>query len=101
MDDSTKTNTISLWPGAAPGSEGWTQREQETLVFGNRGVRNVTEPTLTAFLPDPAKANGTAVIVGPGGAFHFLSMEREGNEVAQWLSARGVTDTRCEGGMRL
>ena len=56
MDDSTKTNTISLWLGAAPGSDVWTQREQETLVFGNRVVRNVTEPTLTAFLPDPAKA---------------------------------------------
>ena len=61
MDDSTKTNTISLWPGAAPGSEVWTQRERETLVFGNRVVRNVTEPTLTAFLPgflETQKARG-------------------------------------------
>src|SRR5215218_6895878 len=84
---------IPLWPEGAPGSEGWTQQEQETLVpppIGIRVVRNVTQPTLTAFLPDPAAATGAAVIVCPGGAFHFLAIEHEGNEVAQWLNARGV-----------
>jgi acetyl esterase/lipase len=84
---------IPLWPEGAPGSDGWTQQEQETLVpppIGIRVVRNVTQPTLTAFLPDPAAATGAAVIVCPGGAFHFLAIEHEGNEVAQWLNARGV-----------
>jgi acetyl esterase/lipase len=53
-------------------------------------VRNVSQPTLTAFLPDPARSTGSAVIVCPGGGFHFLSMASEGIEVAHWLAAHGV-----------
>jgi acetyl esterase/lipase len=53
-------------------------------------VRNVTQPTLTAYLPDRAPASRAAVIVCPGGAFHFLAIEHEGVEVARWLNARGI-----------
>jgi acetyl esterase/lipase len=53
-------------------------------------VRNVTRPTLTVHLPEPALATGAAVIVCPGGAFHFLAIEHEGTDVARWLTARGV-----------
>src|SRR5690606_13373825 len=52
--------------------------------------RNVTEATLTPFLPDPAKATGAAVIVAPGGGFRSLSMENEGWDVARALADRGV-----------
>jgi acetyl esterase/lipase len=37
------------------------------------------------------QANGTAVIVAPGGGFRFLSWQTEGKEVAEWFAARGVT----------
>jgi acetyl esterase/lipase/lysophospholipase L1-like esterase len=53
-------------------------------------VYNVAVPTLTAFLPPAATANGTAVIICPGGAFHALSINSEGNEVAKWLTKKGV-----------
>ena len=53
-------------------------------------MRNVSRATLTPFLPDPAKANGAAVIVAPGGGFRILSMGNEGWEVAQALNERGV-----------
>lgn len=82
-----------LWPNGAPGSENWSHQEQETTLpppYGGRVIRNVTQPTLTAFLPPPSLACGTAVIVCPGGAFHFLSIESEGTEVARWLNERGV-----------
>jgi len=85
---------IPVWPGAAPGSESWTQREETTtlppMAAGGPLIRNVTHPTLTVFPPDPSKANGTAVIVCPGGGFLFLSWESEGTEVAEWLSAHGI-----------
>ena len=85
---------IPIWPGAAPGSETWTQKEETTtlppMAAGGPLIRNVTQPTLTIFLPDPALANGTAVIVCPGGGFHFLSWESEGTEVAKWLGAHGI-----------
>jgi acetyl esterase/lipase len=78
---------IVLGTGPLPGasaSEAWH------MQYGSRFARNVTTATLTPFLPDPAKASGTAVIVAPGGGFLTLSMENEGWDVARALAARGV-----------
>jgi acetyl esterase/lipase len=87
----TEPSAIPVWPGIAPGSETWTQKEVEYLnPEGERMVRNVVHPTLSLFLPNASTATRTAVIVCPGGAFRFLSWQTEGTEVAQWLSARGV-----------
>jgi acetyl esterase/lipase len=89
---SAQQKVIPLWPEAAPGSENWTQQEQTIYSpqFHTRVVRNVTRPTLTVY-PPTAPSNGTAVVVCPGGGFHFLSIDNEGTEVARWLSAHGVT----------
>jgi acetyl esterase/lipase len=82
---------IHVWPGVAPGSEDWKYSEIEYLNEQNQKmVRNVVTPTLTLYLPDPAKATGAAVIVAPGGGFRFLSWQTEGTEVAEWLAAHGV-----------
>ncbi len=82
---------IPLYSGVAPGSENTKQKE---ITFVNPDqqprIRNVTQPTLTAFLPDKAKANGTAIIIAPGGGFMHLAMQKEGTDLAQWLQARGV-----------
>jgi acetyl esterase/lipase len=83
-------SVLPIWPGPAPGSESWAWHEQESLVEGDRMVRNVSRPTLEAFVPDGPR-NGTAVIVAPGGAFHVLSIDFEGTDLARWLAARGVT----------
>jgi acetyl esterase/lipase len=94
MNLADQPQIIPLWPNGAPGSESWMQQEQETLALppiGIRVVRNVTQPTLTAYLPDRSTSARAAVIVCPGGAFHFLAIEHEGTEVARWLNARGVT----------
>jgi len=84
------TQTIRLYPGTAPGSETWTQEEREyfSAIFNTEVVTNVVVPTITAFLPDAA--NGTSVIIAPGGGFHALSINSEGNDVARWLNERGV-----------
>jgi acetyl esterase/lipase len=80
---------IPLYPGVAPGSENWAQKE--VAFQDGRMIRNVVRPTLTLYAPDPAKANGTAMIVAPGGGFRFHSWQNEGVAVAQWLAERGVT----------
>src|SRR5260370_19019393 len=83
---------IPLWPGAAPGSENSKYEEtQITVQDGTKRISNVTHPTLTAFLPDAATANGTAVIICPGGGFRWLSFDHEGAELARWLNSIGVT----------
>jgi acetyl esterase/lipase len=84
---------IPVWPGIAPGSENWMQKEVDYTIGSEHKqmVRNVTRPTLTLYLPDPAKANGTAIIIAPGGGFRFLSWQNEGTAVAEWLAERGVT----------
>jgi acetyl esterase/lipase len=82
---------IPIWPGVAPGSESWTQTEVEYLTGGRQKmVRNVVKPTLTAYLPEKSRATRTAVIICPGGGFHFLSWQSEGTAVAEWLKERGV-----------
>jgi acetyl esterase/lipase len=89
---SSQQKVIPLWPGVAPGSENWTQHEQQYVSPNHtRYVRNVTRPTLTAYLPAPGTSNGTAVVICPGGGFHFLVMNNEGSDAARWLNARGVT----------
>src|SRR4030042_1379580 len=89
---SAQHQVIQLWPGIAPGSEDWTQKEVQYLnEQGQEMVRNVVTPTLTVYKPDPAKANGTAMIVAPGGGFLFLSWQTEGTEVAEWLASKGGT----------
>ena len=78
---------IVLGTGTLPGNpapESWYHQ------YGKNFARNVTVATLTPFLPDPAKASGTAVIVAPGGGFLSLSMENEGSDVARALAAHGV-----------
>lgn len=83
---------VRLYEGKAPGSESWTWDEAEstTNMFNTRVVYNVTTPTITVYLPSPELANGTAVVVAPGGAFHTLSIDSEGIDVAKWLNAKGV-----------
>lgn len=82
-----QANAIALGTGALPGA---TSPESWYRQYDRNFARNVTVSTLTPFLPDPAKATGTALIVAPGGGFRSLSMENEGSDVARALAARGV-----------
>jgi hypothetical protein len=81
---------LRLWPGKAPGSENWTVPESITDHGGNRVATNVSDPTLTVFLPGVAKANGAAVVVAPGGALQALSLDSEGVRVSGWLNSKGI-----------
>ena len=80
-------NAIPLGTGGVadqPAKESWFRQ------WGDPMARNITKATLTPFLADPKKANGTTVIVAPGGGFMWLSMGNEGWDVAEALAARGI-----------
>ena len=83
---------VRLYDGPAPGSETWTHTEKEKRSErGSVTAWNVVNPTLTVFPADPTNANGTALVICPGGAFFQLSMGSEGADVARWLNIKGVT----------
>ncbi|WP_406603366.1 alpha/beta hydrolase [Neolewinella litorea] len=87
LDAPDEPNAIPLNTGGVddqPASESWFRQ------WGDPMARNITEATLTPLLPDPDKANGTAVIVAPGGGFMWLSMGNEGWEVAEALADQGI-----------
>jgi acetyl esterase/lipase len=75
-NDNTFLNiqTIRLWPGDAPEAKGKTCDDI---------------PTLSVLGPRAGSANGSAVIVLPGGAYAGLAGDLEGREVADWFAARG------------
>jgi acetyl esterase/lipase len=82
---------ISLYPGAAPGSEAWDWSERS--VNNPRGlpmVQDVVRPVLLHYPADRGKAVGSALIVAPGGGFRTLMMSYEGVDIARRLNAMGV-----------
>ena len=88
--------TIRLWPGQAPGTEGWTGPEEEAdVALPNTGrihvVTNISVPPLTVYRPVDGQANGTGMLVVPGGAFRALPWDLDGVETARWLTAHGIT----------
>ncbi len=75
-------DVLPLWAGTAPGAEKWAQQQfaDESLV----------RPTLTVFLPPKEKANGSAVLILPGGGYQNCMYTYEGYDIARWFNERGV-----------
>ncbi len=70
------TAEFPLWPaGQVPGAFGTEPKDT---------------PTLTPFYPAPGKANGTSMVVLPGGGWRVLA-PHEGEPYAQWLADKGIT----------
>lgn len=84
---------IPLYDGAIRGAKSSSTYVEET-VKGNDGISRVSKvvtPTLTVFSPSPEKANGTAVIICPGGGYGILAIDHEGYNVAKRFNEIGVT----------
>jgi endo-1,4-beta-xylanase len=86
---------VALWPNGAPGSEArkgepedisW--RQESDIVFPV--IFNIQNPSITPFLPARGKSTGAAVIIAPGGGHMFLTIDREGYDLAKWLADRGI-----------
>jgi acetyl esterase/lipase len=79
---------IPLYP---KGTLGVPEIREVRADAGGLMIRNVSEPTLELFRPAPGSANGTAVIIAPGGGFVGLGYDAGGTAVARALALRGVT----------
>lgn len=83
---------VELWD-EVPGSivdENYTE-EQEFDGEEIRGYGKVTNPTLTIFTPEAGTANGTAVVICPGGGYSHLAINKEGYKLGAWFAEQGVT----------
>ena len=86
--------TMTIWPGAAPGSQPNPPAETQRTAPGPAGkpatfLTNVSTPTLTLYTPE-GKSTGAAVVVFPGGGYNVLAIDYEGAEVCDWLNSIGV-----------
>ncbi len=85
---------IPLWPGLPPGS---TDRRPAIAMVDHsddaarpdRTVTGVGRPEMVVFRP--AKPNGGAVLVMPGGGYEYEAFDNEGTRQAAWLNANGIT----------
>jgi acetyl esterase/lipase len=68
--------TELLWPAGAPGAV---------------GQEDVDKPSLTTYLPPPHNRTDMGVVVCPGGGYHMLAMDHEGQQIALWLNSIGLT----------
>ncbi|MBF9237986.1 alpha/beta hydrolase [Hymenobacter sp. BT683] len=84
--------TIPIYTGTVPNSiPSKVQETSITLEIGGVRIANVVQPNLTVFVPAPGTANGTAVVICPGGGYARLAIDIEGYDVAKRLNEMGVT----------
>src|SRR5690349_2291214 len=72
---------IVLYPNKVPNSK--TAPADYVERNNNGSITKVTQPTLTVFLPDNNKAEGTAIIIIPGGGYSGIAFNHEGIDVAK------------------
>lgn len=86
---------IFIWPQDAPNEEKGEVGPEEKKSPKDKNdvlrISNVSRPSITVFPADPKLANGSAVMVCPGGAYNILAYEHEGLDVCEWLNSFGVT----------
>lgn len=86
---------LELWPNKPPGETGvigeekyLTSRPEELC---QKKLTNVSKPTIAIYRPTKVKDTGAVVVIAPGGGYHILAEDLEGEEVADWLNSIGVT----------
>lgn len=91
---SSPIETVELWPKGAPGGEKVTVTEQVILRTpggdpNDTAFLNVTKPWLS--MRRPAKPNGAAVLMIPGGGYVRVAVGKNGGPIDAWLASLGIT----------
>jgi len=87
MNTANAQETVKLWEGNPPTSNGVTSTEKNE----NDRISDVTEPDITIYLPEKTANKKTAIIICPGGGYARLASQHEGHQAAQWLKSEGYT----------
>ena len=86
----TAQEIIPLYQGAIPGNKNVPDQEKSDTSGGFFRLTNISRPTLGIFLPSKQKANGTAVVVCPGGGYGVNAMRHEGVDIAKKFNEMGI-----------
>jgi len=84
---SAENFVVKLWLGGAPGAIVNPAYREFPGEDKPQCIHQVSDPSLTVYLPPVEKRNGTAVIICPGGGYRRVCM---GSDVAEWLNSLGV-----------
>jgi len=84
---------VYLWPGNVPGE---TESKHEPVRTPNTNgdvirLTDVTNPAFQVFSPAKEISNGAGVVICPGGGYSILAFNKEGTEIAEWLTKEGFT----------
>lgn len=88
----SQSKVIELWNGKVPGAihnDEFKQIVDSTASWVDK--KSITDPCIEMYPAPKEKANGTAVIICPGGAYVGMAVKHEGSQVAKWLNSLGVT----------
>ena len=82
---------IPLYNGDIPNSIPYPMKEV-TLNWDGQfgGYRNISKPTLEIYLPSKEQANGSAVVICPGGGYGMESYRLEGLNIAKTFINHGT-----------
>lgn len=81
---------IPLWKDGIPNSQKSDEQELVESTDSKR-VYTVQTPALEVYLPNKRNATGQAVIICPGGGYHYLTYDFEGTDFAKWFNSKGIT----------
>lgn len=88
---SAQNMVVKLWNQGAPDAKADSSYKETTTMDHNRPrISKVTDPEILVYLPDKLLANGTAVVICPGGAYARLAIDHEGWDVAKWFNSLGI-----------
>jgi acetyl esterase/lipase len=86
---------VRLWPGKAPGDLEIPrtlvikERSSDPARYHDRAATGISIPDLTVYRP--ARAEGAAILLMPGGGYDHVTTDKEGADVAREFNKSGIT----------
>ena len=82
--------TLKVWSDKIPGA---IENADYAVGANTSGgwITKVIDPTIEVYSAPEALANGTAIVICPGGGYSGLAFQHEGVQVAKWFSSIGIT----------
>lgn len=85
----TQNKIVNLW-NTIPNHIKTPEKEIKKVGDLTR-IYNVKIPTIEIYSPTKRNTTDKAVIICPGGGYHFIGYDWEGTDIAKWFNSKGIT----------